>query len=81
VSRSQSIFSRVFGVIPGPDAPRLDRLLWFRRYYLRNLPLMALGIVIVVLFLPPWIVVIVALPWLVGFARLSAEIRGERKAR
>jgi hypothetical protein len=42
---------------------------------------MALGIVIVVLFLPPWIVVIVALPWLLGFARLSAEIRGKRETR
>ncbi|MEA2215010.1 MAG: hypothetical protein QOK19_571 [Solirubrobacteraceae bacterium] len=76
-----SIFDRVFGVKPGRDAPKLDRLLWFRSYYLRTLPLNLLGIVVVVLFLPPWIVVVVALPWLLGFARLGAEIQRERKQR
>jgi hypothetical protein len=40
----------MFGVKPGPDAPKLERLLWFRSYYLRNLALMALGIVVVLLF-------------------------------
>jgi hypothetical protein len=78
MNRTQSIFNRWFGVKPGLDAPKLERLLWFRNYYLRSLPLMALGIVIVVVFLPTWILVVVALPWLLGFARLSAEIRRER---
>ena len=79
MNRAQSIFNRVFGVKPGPDAPKLDRLLWFRTYYLRNLGPMALGIAGVMLFLPPWIAAVVVLPWLVGFARLSAEIRRERE--
>jgi hypothetical protein len=81
MTRFQPIFDRVFGVQPGPDAPKLDRLLWFRRYYLRNLALMVPASVVVLLFLPPWIVVVVALPWLLGFARLSAEIRRERRQR
>jgi uncharacterized membrane protein YdbT with pleckstrin-like domain len=79
MNRAQSIFNRIFGVKPGPEAPKLDRLLWFRRYYLRNLGLMAVAVVLVLLYLPPWIVVVVLAPWLMGFARLSAEIRRERE--
>jgi len=79
MKRSQSMFNRVFGVPPGPDAPKLDRLLWLRGYYLRNLALMAVGIVGVLLFLPPWVVVLVASPWLIGFGRLTAEIRREQR--
>jgi uncharacterized membrane protein YdbT with pleckstrin-like domain len=79
--RAQSIFTRVFGVPPGPEAPKLDRLLWFRRYYLRNLGLVAVAIVLVLVFLPPWLVVVVLAPWLIGFARLSAEIRRVRQQR
>jgi hypothetical protein len=81
MSRTQSIFNRAFGIKPGPDAPKLDRLLWFRTYYLRSLGLTALAIVVVALFLPPWIAAVVVLPWSVGFARLNAEIRRERKQR
>jgi hypothetical protein len=73
MSRTQSIFNRAFGIKPGPDAPKLDRLLWFRTYYLRSLGLVALGIVVVILFLPPWIAAVVLLPWLLGFARLTAK--------
>lgn len=76
-----SIFNRVFGVKPGPEAPKLDRLLWFRRYYLRNLGLIAVAIIAVLVYFPPWIVVVVLAPWLMGFARLSAEIRRERRQR
>jgi uncharacterized membrane protein YdbT with pleckstrin-like domain len=81
MSKSQSIFRRLYGVAPGSEAPKLERLLWFRGYYLRNLGLMALGIVFLVLFLPPWIIAVVLMPWIVGFARLSAEIRRERAQR
>jgi hypothetical protein len=77
--RSQAIFDRVFGVKPGPDARKLERLLWFRGYYLRNLVPAVLVIGVLLLFGPPLIVVVVALPWLLGFARLSAEIRRERR--
>jgi hypothetical protein len=42
---------------------------------------MALGIVVVLLFLPPWIVGVVVLPWVLGFAQLNAEIRRERRQR
>jgi len=81
MSKAQSIFNRVFGVQPGPDAPKLDRLLWFRSYYLRSLGLMAVGIAAVIVWLPLWLVAVVVLPWLVGFAQLNGEIRRERKQR
>jgi hypothetical protein len=76
---ARSVFNRVFGVKPGPDAPKLERLLWFRSYYLRSLPLTLLGVAVVIPFFPSWIAVIVTLPWLLGFTRLTAEIRRERK--
>ena len=38
------LFDRIFGIKPGRDAPKLERLLWFRGYYLRNLPLVAFAI-------------------------------------
>jgi hypothetical protein len=76
-----SMFNRLYGVKPGLDAPKLDRLLWFRGYYLRNLILAVPALALVLLFLPPWVVVLVASPWLIGFARLSAEIRNERSRR
>ena len=77
------LFNRVFGIKPGQDAPKLERLLWFRGYYLRNLPLMTLAIVaLTALFLSSsdwWIAVVVALPWIAGFARLNVEIRSEKR--
>jgi hypothetical protein len=81
MSRNRSIFNKLYGVPPGRDAPKLDRLLWIRSYYLRSLILAAFAIVFVVVFLPAWIVVVVMLPWLIGFTRLSAEIRRERQHR
>jgi hypothetical protein len=81
--RTQPIFDRIFGVKPGSDAPRLDRLLWFRGYYLRWLPLtafvMALGLVLVAW--SPWVVAVLALPWLYGFARLNVQIHHEQRGR
>ena len=76
------LFNRIFGVKPGRNAPRLERLLWFRGYYLRNLPLAALAIGALALFLKPshlWIVAIIALPWAAGFTRLNVEIRNEKR--
>lgn len=81
MNRGMSLFNRVYGIYPGPDAPKLERLLWFRSYYLRNLALIALGIVVVLVYLPLWIVAVIMLPWLLGFARLTAEIRRERRPR
>ncbi len=78
MDRFLPMFNRVFGVKPGRDAPKLDRLLWFRRYYLRNLVLVVPVAVLVLAFAPAWILVLVMVPWLLGFARLSAELRQER---
>jgi hypothetical protein len=72
------LFNRIYGVAPGRDAPKLDRLLWFRSYYLRNLPLMAIGIGAVSLW-HWWLAVLFLLPWLAGFARLNMEIRTARR--
>jgi hypothetical protein len=79
MGRIVPIFSRLFGVKPAPDAPKLERLLWFRGYYLRNLVLVAPVAVLVLAFLPPWILALLMLPWLLGFARLTAELRQERR--
>lgn len=60
----------------------MERLLWFRGYYLRNLPLAAVVIGALALFLSAsqwWIAVVVMLPWVVGFARLNVEIRSEKR--
>jgi uncharacterized membrane protein YdbT with pleckstrin-like domain len=72
------IFDRVYGVKPGREAPKLERLVWFRSYYLRNLALMVPVAILVLLFLPAWLLVVVVLPWLFGFLRLNAELRRER---
>lgn len=72
------LFNRIYGVMPGRDA-KLERLLWFRGYYLRNLPLTALGVVGLSLLLRSWLVGLILLPWLVGFARLNVEIRTEKR--
>ncbi len=81
VNRLLSIFNRVYGVKPGRDAPPLERALWFRGYHLRNLALAAPACVLVLAFLPAWVLLIVLLPTLLGFIRLTAEIRRERKRR
>jgi hypothetical protein len=78
-SLEMRLFNRIFGVKPGRDAPKLERLLWFRRYYVRNLPLTVMGVALVASFLSLWIVAIFALPWLAGFAVLNVQIMGERR--
>jgi uncharacterized membrane protein YdbT with pleckstrin-like domain len=81
MDRFLPIFNRVFGVKPGPEKPKLERLLWFRGYYLRYLALMAPACALLLTFLPPWILAIVVLPWVLGFARLNLELRSERRRR
>ena len=76
------LFDRIFGIKPGRDAPKLERLLWFRVYYLRNRPLVAFALGAAALVLGSsywWITVIAALAWIVGFARLNVEIRSEKR--
>jgi uncharacterized membrane protein YdbT with pleckstrin-like domain len=70
--------NRMFGVMPGREA-KLERLLWFRRYYLRNLPLVAFVDVVALLFLSWWFLALLLLPWLAGFARVNVEIRREKR--
>jgi hypothetical protein len=80
--RPHPTFNRIYGVKPGRDAPKLDRLLWFRSYYLRNLPLTVVGIVVLALLLGPsshWLLAVIALPWVLGFARLNLEIRRAKR--
>jgi hypothetical protein len=76
------VFNRLYGVKPGMDAPKMERLLWFRGYYLRSLALGVPAVVLVVLWGPTWFLAFAALgalPWLLGFARLNVEIRRERQ--
>jgi hypothetical protein len=72
---------RIIGTPPGAGAPRKERLLWLRRYYLRMVPLALAGYVLVAVFLPaPWAWAVPAggaLLWMQGFASLSRRIRRE----
>jgi hypothetical protein len=77
------LFNRIFDTFPRASASKLERLLWFRGYYLRGLPLLALGIgaVLALGVNAPhlWIAALAMLPWVVGFARLNVEIRNEKR--
>jgi hypothetical protein len=77
-----ALFNRIFGVKPARDAPLLARLIWFRGYYLRMLPLTVLALVACGFVLSGslrLIAAVLALPWLLGFARLNMEIRQARR--
>ena len=81
MGRSRRTFDRIYGVKPGRDAPKLDRLHWFRSYYLRNLPL-SLTVAVGLLVLVPawrWLVAVICLPWVFGFVLLNWEIRREER--
>jgi hypothetical protein len=76
-------FNRLYGVKPGRDAPKLERLLWFRRYYLRSLVLLApLLLVLLLSASPTFTLIVVAVsmtPWCLGFARIHRELHRERQ--
>ena len=80
--RLQRYLERWYGVKPGRAAPKLDRLLWFRNYYLRSLPLIAPAWAVWLVTGMPfsWVfLAVISLPWVLGFARLNVEIRRERR--
>jgi len=68
------VFNRVYGVKPGRDAPRLDRLLWFRGYYRRNF-LIAVPVLVFLVLTWTWWWALVMVPGLLGYVRLEMEIR------
>ena len=72
-------FNRYFGVKPGRDAPQLQRLSWFRGYYLKSLPLYLVLLPLLWSWLSPWLAALFMVPWLAGFLRLNYEIRCERR--
>jgi hypothetical protein len=76
-TRGMAAFNRYFGVKPGRDAPKLERLVWFRGYYLKNLPLYVL-LLPMLWYYSVWLAALVTLPWVAGFLRLNYEIRRER---
>ena len=75
------MFDRAFGVKPGRSAPKLDRLLWFRGYYLRNLSFIIVVVWALLLVVRVSLVflAVIALPWILGFAILNVEIRREQR--
>jgi hypothetical protein len=75
------LFNLIYGIKPGRDAPRLERLRWFRGYYLRNLPLaaFAIGALVALNLSYWWIAAVIMLPWVAGFGRLNVEIRNEKR--
>jgi hypothetical protein len=61
---------------PRRDVPRLQRLLWFRAYYLRVLPMFATSFALLQLFLPLWRAgAVTLLPWALAFTVLNLETR------
>ena len=79
---ARRVFNRIFGVKPGPGAPKLDRLLWFRGYYLRNLALMVPLLALMTAFLTSWrwiVIAVAAVSWGLGFTLLNAEISREKR--
>jgi hypothetical protein len=80
--RFMRAFNRFYGVKPGPDAPKLDGLLWFRSYYLRGLvPIAVVYGLALLLTRFSWVLyAVISLPWIIGFARLSVEIRREQRS-
>jgi hypothetical protein len=80
LSGAQLAFDRAFGVKPGRDVPKLDRLRWFRRYYLRNLVPVVFCLAVLLLFsAPAWLDALIAVPWTVGFAILHWQIGHEER--
>jgi hypothetical protein len=73
-------FVRIYGPKPGRGAPKLERLLWFRGYYLRSFPLSVLAVVVLVVLLGGslWWSLLLLIP-LLGYARLEWEIRKARR--
>jgi hypothetical protein len=81
--RLASVGYRIVGTPPARDAPKKERLLWLRRYYLRMLLLALPAYVLAVIFLStPWIWIVLGvgiLLWVQGFASLSFQIRRESR--
>jgi hypothetical protein len=73
---------RILGPPPVRDAPRIERLRWIRRFYLRQLPVAVIIAVTVAIISPApiaWAIpVAIAVPWLIGFTTLHFQIQRER---
>ncbi|THD75206.1 MAG: hypothetical protein E7812_17630 [Phenylobacterium sp.] len=58
----------------------MDRLLWFRGYYLRPLPFIVVVWALLLVVRVSWVfLAVIALPWILGFAILNVEIRREQR--
>jgi hypothetical protein len=76
--------TRLYGHPPGPDAPRLEKLIWVRRtaYYGTAWTWVLIAAVFVLTISSPvgWIVLAVCgSVWLSGFASINLRIRRERE--
>jgi hypothetical protein len=82
-SRLVSAGYRIFGKPPAANAPRKERLLWLRRYYLRTLLVSLPALVLLAVYSSrAWVWAVLgagALVWVQGFASLSVRIRRERR--
>jgi hypothetical protein len=83
VPRFDSLGRRLFGEPPSDGAPRLERLRYIRRLYLRPLPVNLLGYVLIAIYLPgTTALVLLGFPtavWLSGLTRLGLQIRREER--
>jgi hypothetical protein len=81
--RLASVGYRIIGKPPPAGAPRIEVLMWLRRYYLRMLPFSLLVVPFLVIYstaLWVWLVAAAsALVWVQGFLSLSLRIRREER--
>ena len=78
----RALGNRLFGKPPSREAPRVEKLRYLRRFYLRPLPVSIPVIVFaVILTWGTWALAFIAIGvglWLQGFLSLSRKIRRER---
>lgn len=82
MTRLQAMSARLFGPAPTKDTPKVARLQWLRRVYLRMLPFSLAVYVIAGLFgmsIIGWLVLgAAAIIWLQGWFSLNMRIRREK---
>jgi hypothetical protein len=82
MTRLQALSVRLYGPAPPKDAPKVARLQWLRRFYVRTLPFNLVAYSVAALFglsAIGWFVVGgTAIVWLQGWLSLSLRIRREK---
>ncbi len=84
MSRLQALSARLLGPAPDRSAPRVERLVWLRRVYIRMLPVNLGAYAIAVAASGPWDITSIFIGvtmaiWLLGRLLLAVQIRRLRR--